>query len=273
MTPQAIRALRFRGLHSRPEPFVIANAWDVGSARVVARMGFPALATTSAGFAFSQGCRDNTISRGRMLVHIAELASATDLPLSADLENGFGETPAEVARTFLLAARAGAVGGSIEDSSADPKQPLFEIERATERVAAAVEAVRQLPFPFTVTARAETFLVGDGDIDDVILRLQAYQKAGADVLFAPGVRTAEDIALLVTHLDRPINVLMGLQDATLTLQELAELGVRRVSLGSALFRAGIGAWTAAAGTILSEGRFAYGEHATSLAALTAMFND
>ena len=189
MTGQEEKARAFRALHERDGAFIIPNPWDAGTARLLARLGFEALATTSAGYAFSAGQRDNTIGRERMMQHVADIVAATDLPVSADLENGFGDDPATAAETIRLAAAAGLVGGSIEDSTGRAEEPIYERALAADRVRAAAEAARSLPFPFTLTGRAENFITGRPDLADTIGRLQAYQEAGADVLYAPGLTT------------------------------------------------------------------------------------
>jgi 2-methylisocitrate lyase-like PEP mutase family enzyme len=269
---QADKGHAFRALHAREGAFIIPNPWDVGSARILAQAGFEALATTSAGFAFTLGRRDNTIARYAMLDHVATIAAATELPVSADLENGYADTPEGVAETYALAATTGIVGASIEDSTGDPAHPLFDIAIAAERVRAAVQAVRALPFPFTLTARAENFLVGQKDLADVIRRLQAYQEAGADVLYAPGLVERDDIAMVVKSVDRPINVVMGLAGARFSLGELGALGVKRVSVGSALARASFGALIDAAREMREHGTFAFADHAVAYRELGAMFD-
>src|SRR3954451_15837403 len=187
MRTQAEKAHAFRALHQQESAFIIPNPWDVGTARLLAHLGFDALATTSAGYAFSVGQRDNTIGRDQMIQHVGAIVAATDLPVSADLENGFGDDPATVAETIQLAAAAGLAGCSIEDASGDPQKPIYDRALAVERVAAAVEAARALPFPFTLTARAENYLHGRPDLDDTLDRLRAFEDAGADVLYAPGL--------------------------------------------------------------------------------------
>ena len=271
MRTQAEKALAFRALHQRDGPFIIPNPWDPGTARLLAGLGFEALATTSAGYAFSRGQRDNAVGRERMMEHLAEMAAATELPLSGDLENGFGDSPEAVAETLRLAARAGLVGGSIEDATGRDGQPIYEEAFAAERVRAAAEAVRALPFPFTLTARAENYLNGRPDLKDTIRRLQAYQEAGADVLFAPGLTRKEDIAAVVSAVDRPVNVLMGLQGVKLSQAVLAELGVKRISVGSALSRAALGAFLRAAGELRNSGTFSFAEEAVSYRDLSEMF--
>lgn len=254
----------FRALHERAGAFVIPNPWDVGTARLLAQLGFEALATTSAGYAFSAGRRDNTVPREEMMAHVAAIAGATDLPVSADLESGFGDTADAVAETFRMAAEAGVVGASIEDG-------LREIEEAAERVRAAVEAVRGLPFEFTLTARCENYLVGRPDLGDTIKRLQAYQEAGADVLYAPGLTSKKGIAAVVVSVDRPVNVVMGLRGAQLSVAELSAMGVKRVSVGSALSRAALGAFLRAAREMREQGTFGFASEAASFAEINGMF--
>jgi 2-methylisocitrate lyase-like PEP mutase family enzyme len=234
MPSQAEKGRAFRTLHELKQVFIIPNPWDVGSARVLEGLGFAALATTSSGFAISRGQLDGQPGREAVLAHAQELAAATTLPLSGDLENGFGDAPEEVAVTIRRAAAAGLVGGSIEDYTGRRDQPLYAIEQAAERVRAAVEAASKLDFPFLVTARAESLLRIQPDLGETIRRLQAYQEAGAAVLFAPGVRGREDIQTILREIDRPLNVLVGFRNLTLTVAELGELGVRRVSVGGSL---------------------------------------
>jgi 2-methylisocitrate lyase-like PEP mutase family enzyme len=208
--PQAQKAEAFRALHERPGAFVIPNPWDVGTALILARSGFEALATTSAGCAFGLGRRDGAITREEALTHARSIVEATPLPVSADLENGFADAPAAVAPIIGLAAEAGLVGASIEDASGDPEHPIYDFTLAVERVAAAVEAARALPFAFTLTARAENFLHARPDLDDTIRRLQAFEVAGADVLYAPGLHEPGPIRTLCSALRRPVNVLAGI---------------------------------------------------------------
>jgi 2-methylisocitrate lyase-like PEP mutase family enzyme len=271
MLTQAEKGLTFRALHLRDEAFIIPNPWDVGTARLLAHLGFEALATTSAGYAFSVGRRDNTIGREEMMAHVSAIASATDLPVSADLENGYGDTPEMAAQAIKLAAEAGLVGGSIEDVSGRADGAVYELGHAADRISAAAEVVRNLPFRFTLTARAENYLVGSPDLKDTITRLQAYQEAGADVLYAPGLKTKEDIAAVVRSVDRPVNVIMGLQGVQLSLSELSELGVKRVSVGSALSRAALGAFLRAAREMREHGTFGFAEDAASYRDISAMF--
>jgi 2-methylisocitrate lyase-like PEP mutase family enzyme len=271
MLTQAEKGSAFRALHKRDSAFIIPNPWDAGTARLLALLGFEALATTSAGYAFSVGQRDNTIECRQMMAHVSTIASATDLPVSADLENGFGDAPDIVAETIRLAAAAGVAGGSIEDSTRQPGHPVYEREHAVERVRAAAEVVRALPFAFTLTARAENYLVGRPDLRDTIKRLQAYQEAGADVLYAPGLSSKDDIAAVVGSVDRPVNVVMGLTGVSLSLADLSAMGVRRVSVGSALSRAALGAFLRAAREMREHGTFAFADEAVSFREMNAMF--
>jgi 2-methylisocitrate lyase-like PEP mutase family enzyme len=271
MLTQADKGRAFRALHARDRAFIIPNPWDIGTACLLAHLGFEALATTSAGYAFSIGQRDNTVGRDAMIAHVSAIASATGLPVSADLENGYGDEAETVAETVSLAAAAGAVGGSIEDGTGRRDDPIYEQGRAVERVFAAAEVVRALPFPFTLTARAENYLVGRPDLHDTIKRLQAYQMAGADVLYAPGLTSADDISAVVASVDRPVNVVMGLQGARLSLTSLSAIGVKRVSVGSALSRATLGAFLRAAREMSEHGTFVFADDAVSYGDLTAMF--
>ncbi|MEQ5842532.1 isocitrate lyase/phosphoenolpyruvate mutase family protein [Paraburkholderia acidicola] len=271
MKSQAEKAQDFAALHQAAGAFVIPNPWDIGSARLLALAGFKALATSSAGYAFSRGLPDNAVGRDQMMVHLAEIVAATDLPVSADLENGFGDRPEDAAETIRRAAAAGVVGGSIEDSTGRPDDPLYAHDLAVERVRAAVEAARSLPFPFTLTARAENYLVGRPNLDDTIRRLHAYQEVGADVLYAPGLRTRDDIAAVTAALDRPVNVLMGLQGSLFSLDELAALGVKRVSVGGSLARAALGAFMRAAHEIRDHGTFGYSAEAANNQQVNELF--
>ena len=257
MRTQAEKAAAFRALHERPGAFIIPNPWDEGTARLCAHAGFRALATTSAGFANTLGRLDYGVTRGEMLAHCATIVDATNLPVSADLEAGFGATPDDVAETYRLAGAAGLVGASIEDSSPDPDRPVRDMAEATERVAAAVDAVRGLPFRFTLTARAENFLHGRKNLDDTIRRLQAYAAAGADVLYAPGLGRAEDIRAVVQAMGKPVNVLAGFADPPLSRAELAAAGVARISLGSHLTRVALGALDRALKEMATDGTFGF----------------
>ncbi|MFC4297277.1 oxaloacetate decarboxylase [Castellaniella hirudinis] len=266
------KAQSFRALHHTPRAFIIPNPWDIGTARLLADMGFQALATTSAGYAYTQGLSDNQVDRDRMLKHVAELAAATDLPISADMENGYAETLEGVAETYRLTAQAGAVGASIEDATGRADDPVYGLAEAVDRVTAAVEAVRALPDPFTLTARAENHLHGRTDLNDTIRRLQAYQEAGADVLYAPGLRTREEILAVVRSVDRPVNVLMGAPGMNLSADDLSDMGVKRISIGSALSRAAFGAFLRAGREMLERGTFTFGEDAVSYAEMARLLD-
>jgi 2-methylisocitrate lyase-like PEP mutase family enzyme len=261
----------FRALHERDKPFIIPNPWDIGTARLLAHLGFEALATTSMGYAFSVGRGDGSIGRDEMTAHVAAIVSATSLPVSADLENGYGDTPEIVAKTISLAAAAGVVGGSIEDASGRQDHPIYELAHAVERIRAAVAAARALPLDFTLTARAENYLHGRPDIADTIKRLQAYQEAGADVLYAPGLATKDDIAAVISSVDRPVNVLMGLRGVQLDLATLSAMGVRRISVGSTLCRAALGAFLRAAREMRERGTFTFAKEAANSAEISAIF--
>jgi 2-methylisocitrate lyase-like PEP mutase family enzyme len=271
MLTQAEKAAAFAALHKRDGTFIIPNPWDAGSAKLLANLGFEALATSSAGYAFSIGKADNAVGREAMLEHAAQVAAATDLPVSIDLENGFGDAPEVVAETIRQAAATGAAGGSIEDSTGRKDDPLYDPALAIERIRAAVEVVRQLPFPFMLTARAENYLVGKPDLADTIARLQAYQDAGADVLYAPGLTSKSDIATVVRAVDRPVNVLMGLQGVKLTVADLQEIGVKRVSVGSGLARCVLGAFLRAAREMREKGVFTFAEDAVPFREINSMF--
>jgi len=268
---QAEKGRAFRALHERKGAFIIPNPWDVGTARLLAHLGFEALATTSAGYAFSAGKPDGSVPRDEMLAHVTAIAAATSLPVSADLEHGYGDDPKAAAEAIRLAAAAGLVGGSIEDSTGRPGHPVYELAHAADRIRAAAEAVDCLSFPFMLTARAENYLVGKPDIRDTIKRLQAYQEAGADVLYAPGLASRDDIAAVVGSVDRPVNVVMGLKGAPMTLADLTALGVRRISVGSALSRAALGAFLRSAREMLEQGSFSFADEAASSRDLNTLF--
>lgn len=270
MPSQTEKSETFAALH-KEGCFLIANPWDVGSARILQGLGFKALATTSAGFANSQGVSDYHVTRDMVLDHARDLCAATSVPVSADLENGFGDSPGHCAETIRLAAEAGLVGGSIEDF-AGQGQGQYELSKARDRIAAAVEAARALPFAFTLTARAENFFTGTPDLADTIARLQAFQEAGTDVLFAPGLRTIEDIKSVLASIDRPLNVLIGPKSGPVPVAELAALGVRRVSLGSSLANAANGALVRAAQELLETGTFGFTKDGVGGAQLMAIMN-
>ncbi len=273
MPTQTEKALAFQRLHARAGAFVIPNPWDAGTARLLAGLGFEALATTSAGFAFTLGRSDGAgrISRDEILANALDIVEATDLPVTADLEGGFGDAPDATAETIRRAAAVGLVGGSIEDSTGRDADPIHGFDLAVERVRAAVEAARSLPFPFTLTARAENFLHGRPDLADTIRRLQAFQEAGADVLYAPGLASLDDIAAVVHAVDRPVNVVMGLVGARFTVDQLAAVGVRRISVGGSLARAALGAFLRAAREIHDQGSFGYAADAVPHKELNGLF--
>ncbi len=271
MLTQAEKGKAFRALHERKTAFIIPNPWDTGTARLLAHLGFEALATTSMGYAFSAGLPDGKVDRDHMLKHIAEIAAATDLPVSADLENGYGDAPEFAAETIRLAAQAGVVGGSIEDFTGRQDGPIYCLEHAVARVRAAAEAAHALPFPFVLTGRAENYLHGRPDVKDTIARLQAYQEAGADVLYAPGLATKEDIAAVISSVDRPVNVVMGLRGVQLSVADLSAMGVRRISVGSTLNRVALGAFLRAAREMKESGTFTFAKDAANPAEISAIF--
>jgi 2-methylisocitrate lyase-like PEP mutase family enzyme len=251
------KAIRFRALHEGPDTFVIANAWDAGSARILAGLGFPALATSSGASAGVLGRRDGMVTREEALAHARAIVDATDLPVSADLEKCFGDAPEVAAETIRLAGEVGLVGGSIEDATGDRERPLFDIDQATARVAAAVEAARALPFPFTLTARTENFLRGNPSLEDTIARLQAFERAGADVLMAPGLPDLEAVRAVCAAVSKPVNFMAGIPGKSFTVAELAAAGVRRISLAASLYRAAMSAAMAAATEVRDAGTFDY----------------
>jgi 2-methylisocitrate lyase-like PEP mutase family enzyme len=254
MITQTEKAKTFKSLHERAGTFIIPNPWDLGSARLLANLGFEALATTSGGFAASLGRMDGEMTRGETIEHCRQLCASTDLPLSADLENCFGDEPKKAAETVLLAAQAGVVGGSIEDYTRNPKNPIYDFDLAVERVHAAVEAARSLDFPFTLTARAENLLHGRNDLDDTIRRLQAFEAAGADVLYAPALKTIEEVQLLTGALNKPLNVLAPFVKGA-TVAQLAEAGAKRISVGGALTRVAFASLIRAGREMQNQGSF------------------
>jgi 2-methylisocitrate lyase-like PEP mutase family enzyme len=252
-------ALRFRALHQAAGPFVIANVWDGGSAAVMAGLGFQALATSSSACAATLGRLDGQITRTEALEHGRLIASLSPCPVAADLENGFGDSPQEVAETIRLAAATGLVGGSIEDASGDERAPIYPMGQAVERVAAAAEAARGLPFPFLLTARAENFLHGRSDLDDTVRRLQAFERAGADVLFAPGLPDLTSVRTVCSAVTRPVNFMVGMRAKSFAIAELAAAGVKRISLSTSLYRAAITGLVKAAREVQEAGTFSYVE--------------
>ncbi len=272
MAEQQTKFERFKALHLRDEAFIIPNPWDAGSARILAGLGFEALATTSAGYAFSKGKRDSfaSLTRGEILDNAAEIVGASDLPVSADLEDGFGAEPEICAETIRLAAAAGLVGGSIEDATGDPARPIYDLSHAVERVQAAAEASPKLPF--LLTARAENFLWERPDLDDTIRRLQAFSAAGADVLYAPGLPDIDAIRTVCAAVDKPVNVVMGLKGPRYSVAELSAAGVRRVSVGGSFARAALGALLRAAEEVKSSGTFNYAAEAIPAATLSRLMS-
>jgi 2-methylisocitrate lyase-like PEP mutase family enzyme len=257
---QSDKATRFRALHQGPGAFVIPNPWDAGSARILAGLGFEALATSSGASAGILGRRDGKVTREEALAHASAIVAATDLPVSADLEKGFGDAPAAAAETIRLAAGVGLVGGSIEDATGDRDTPLYDIGHATERVAAAAQAARALPFPFTLTARAENFLRGNPSLDDTIKRLQAFEKAGADVLFAPGLPDLAAVRAVCAAVAKPVNFMVGIKGKSFTVVELAAAGVKRISLATSLYRSAMTGLLVAAREVKDKGTFGYLDH-------------
>lgn len=257
MRTQAERARAFRALHERSGIFIMPNPWDAGTAKLIASLGFEALATTSLGFANSLGRVDGTlaVSREELIANCREIASATDLPVNADLENGYADAPEDAATIIRLAADAGIVGGSIEDATGNPAKPIYDFDLAVERVAAAVRVAHSLPFQFTLTARAENYLHGRPDLEDTLRRLQAFATVGADVLFAPGLRDLETIRRVVSAVSRPVNVVMSAADPEITARQLADAGVKRISVGGALSRLAFAAVREAAVAMRDAGTF------------------
>lgn len=254
---QSEKADLFRALHEGPKPFIIANPFDAGSARILAAMGFPALATSSGGFAGTLGRRDGRVSREEALGHAKAVVEAVELPVSADLENGFGHAPEAAAETVRGAAAVGLVGCSIEDATGDPDNPLYDIDTAVSRIAAAVEAARATGFNFTLTARTESFLRGVPDLDNVVARLKAFEEAGADVLMAPGLPDLEAVRTVCSAVSKPVNFMVGIPGKSFPAADLAAAGVRRISLATSLYRAAMTSLVAGAREALENGTFGY----------------
>lgn len=269
-TSQMERALRFQALHREPGIFIIANAWDAGSARVLAGLGFAALATSSGAAAGTLGRRDGMMSREEVLAHARAIVAATDLPVSADLEKGFGDSPHAVATMIRLAAETGLVAASIEDATGERARPFFTLEDAVARIAAAVGEARKLSFPFMVTARAENFLRGNADLDDTIKRLKAFEEAGADILMAPGLPDISAVTKVCNALSRPFNFMAGMPGRSFPVSELAKAGVKRISLATSLYRAAISGLVAAAREAKEEGTFRYVDKAMKTAEINAL---
>ena len=269
---EASKYERFRDLHQQDGIFVIPNPWDVGTARILASMGFEALATSSAGFAFSLGVTGGAVSREQTLTHCWEMAAATELPVSADLEMGFGDTPESAAETVLAAAETGLAGCSIEDYTNRSDQPIYEFQHAVDRIEAAAAAAKSLPHDFILTARCETFLRGNPDLFATIERLQAFEAAGADVLYAPALPDRETIRTVCTSVGRPVNALMGIPGASYSVEELAEAGVRRISVGSSPSRVALGAFMKAAREMSEQGTFNLMSEGAGFAELAGIFS-
>ncbi len=255
MALEMTRLETFRALHQGPGAFVIPNPWDAGSARMLAALGFAALATSSGACAGTLGRRDGSVTRDEALAHARAIVQATELPVSADLEKGFGDSPAAAAETIRLAAEAGLAGGSIEDATGRKEQPLYDFNQAVERVAAAAEAARAAGF--FLTARAENFLRGKADLDDTIRRLQAFEKAGADVLFAPGLPDLAAVRTVCASLSKPVNFMAGIRGKSFSVAELEAAGVRRISLATSLYRAAMSGLLEAAREVKEHGSFGY----------------
>jgi 2-methylisocitrate lyase-like PEP mutase family enzyme len=273
MPTQAEKAATFRALHARPGAFIIPNPWDTGTARLLASLGFEALATTSLGVANSLGRPDGTgaVSRAEVLANCRTIADATDLPVNADLENGYADEPRAAAEIIRLASQAGMVGGSIEDATGDPARPIYDFALAVERVQAAVEVARALPVPFLLTARAENLIHGRLDLDDTIKRLQAFEKAGADVLYAPGLRDLATIRAVVSAVKRPVNVVMSHIDPAITAAELAAAGVKRISVGGSLSRLALAAFLRGAREMKDTGGFTWARETVTGKELKGIF--
>ena len=254
---QSEKARIFRSLHEAPETFVIANAWDAGSARILMALGFKALATSSGACAGVLGRRDGAVTRDEALAHAKAIVDATDLPVSADLEKGFGDSPEAAAETIRLAAGIGLVGASIEDATGDPARPLFDADHARDRIVAAVAAARSVAFPFTLTARAENYLRGNPDLEDTIRRLRSFEAAGADVLMAPGLPDLEAVRAVCAALSRPVNFMAGIKGKSFTVAALSDAGVKRVSLATSLYRAAMTGLVNAAKEVAEGGTFGY----------------
>ena len=266
---QKDKAVRFRALHEAGKRLVIANAWDGGSARVLGSLGFEALATSSGAAAATLGRLDGRVTRDEALAHVRVIVAATDCPVSADLEKGFGDAPADVAETIRLAAAAGAVGGSIEDFTGDKDKPFYDLGLAVERVTAAVEAARGLAFPFTLTARAENFSRGNPNLEDTIRRLLAFERAGADVLFAPDLPDLPAVRAVCTAVSKPVNFMVGIRGKSFSVADLVAAGVRRISLATSLYRAAMSGLVNAAREVKEHGTFSYVDEVLTSAELSA----
>lgn len=264
------KALRFRALHHSPEVFIIPNPWDIGSARILAGLGFKALATSSAAAAASIGRKDGELTRDEALAHSRAIVGATDLPVSADLEKGFGDAPEAVVETVRMAADAGLVGCTIEDATRDSTHPLYDLDLAVERIAAASEAAHKFPFPFMLTARAHHLLFDPTSLDETIRRLQAFEKAGADVLFAPGLPDLDAVRAVCSSVSKPVNFMVGIKGKSFSVSELTDCGVRRISLATSLYRAAMTGFLNAVDEIRTRGQFTFLDGSTSTADLNKL---
>lgn len=273
MATQQEKAARFQALHREPAAFVIPNPWDGGSARLLAGLGFQALATSSGAAAGVLGRRDGHITREEALAQVRIIVAATDLPVSADLEKGFGDSPQMVAETVKLAAQAGLVGCSIEDSTGDQAKPLYDFDLALDRIRAAVQAARTVGFPFMLTARSENFLRGNPDLDDTIKRLRAFADAGADVLFAPGLPDLASVQKVCAAVPKPVNFMVGIKGRSFSVAELEKAGVRRISLATSLYRAAMTGLFDAAREVKEKGTFGYLERSLATPDLARFMRD
>lgn len=273
MRSQAEKAVAFRTLHERPGAFIIPNPWDAGTAKLLAAVGFEALATTSLGLANMLGRADSTVTRAEVIENCRAIAAATDLPVNADLENCFADAPVEAAETIRMAAEAGVVGGSIEDYSGDRAKPIYDFDLAVARVRTAAEVAHALPIPFLLTARAETLLHGPHDLPEAIRRLQAYEEAGADVLYAPGLRNLDEVREVVRAVRRPFNVVTGWLDPAITAAQLADAGAKRISVGGALSRLALATFLQAARAMQQDGSFAFMREMLPIAEARRMFGE
>jgi 2-methylisocitrate lyase-like PEP mutase family enzyme len=267
---QKEKATRFRALHDRPEALVIPNPWDIASAQILAGLGFEALATSSAASACALGRRDRQLSRDEVFAHARMIVNATDLPVSADLENGFGDLPDIVAETIGLAAKTGLVGCTIEDTTGNPDKPLYESSLAVERIVSAAQAARALPFPFVLTARAHNLMYANASLDETIKRLQAFERAGADVLFAPGLPDLNAVRAVCTALTKPLNFMVGIKGKSFPVAELVQAGVKRISLATSLYRAAMTGFVEAALEVKNSGQFAFLDRCVSTQELLNM---
>jgi len=274
MRKQAEKAAAFRALHQRPGAFIIPNPWDAGTARLLASLGFEALATTSLGLANALGRPDgtNAVSLDEVIQNVRAIAEATNLPVNADLENGYADEPELAAEAVRRAVEAGVVGASIEDFTGDAQRGVYDFQHAVERVHAAAEAAHSLPVPVMLTARAENLLRGCNDLDDTIRRLQAFEKAGADVLYAPGLRDLSTIRAVVRSVGKPINVVMSMADPSITAQQLADAGVKRISVGGALSRLALGAFIEGAREMAEKGSFTWVRRGIPSRELSSIFD-